>query len=115
MTPSNLPYSTGWSSTWTASRFSAGSRLGPLGTAQLDGWFVEGGTLGAAACGPLLGVLSAVRLHAPTAATATIRKDRVAFLIRISGLWFAQACLRWRSAAPVLCAPRALFAAALDS
>ena len=35
MTPSNPPYSSGWSSTWTASRFSPGSRLGPFGTAQL--------------------------------------------------------------------------------
>ncbi len=30
-----LPYSSGWSSTCTASRLSAGSRLGPRGTAQL--------------------------------------------------------------------------------
>src|SRR5262245_32339775 len=33
--PSNAPYSMGWSSTSTASRFLAGSMLGPLGTAQL--------------------------------------------------------------------------------
>src|SRR5690606_15228752 len=35
ITPSKLPYSIGWSSTSTASRFSPGSRLGPLGRAQL--------------------------------------------------------------------------------
>ncbi len=33
--PSKDPYSSGWSSTSTARRFSPGSRLGPLGTAQL--------------------------------------------------------------------------------
>src|ERR1700685_2492134 len=35
MVPSNALYSTGWSSTWTARRFSPGSRLGPRVTAQL--------------------------------------------------------------------------------
>src|SRR2546423_13739237 len=34
MIPSKSPYSMGWSSTWTASRLSAGSRDGPLGTAH---------------------------------------------------------------------------------
>ena len=41
ITPSKLAYSSGWSSTWTASRLSAGSRLGPLGTAQLCEHAVE--------------------------------------------------------------------------
>ena len=36
MTPSNSPYSSGWSSTCIARRLSLGSRLGPLGTAQLN-------------------------------------------------------------------------------
>ncbi len=35
MVPSKSPYSMGWSSTCTASRRTLGSRLGPLGTAQL--------------------------------------------------------------------------------
>ena len=35
ITPSKSPYSSGWSSVSTASRRSPGSRLGPLGTAQL--------------------------------------------------------------------------------
>ena len=35
MVPSKVLYSTGWSSTWTARRFSPGSRLGPRVTAQL--------------------------------------------------------------------------------
>src|SRR5438093_13602248 len=34
MTPSKSPYSSGWSSTWTARRLSAGLGDGPLGTAQ---------------------------------------------------------------------------------
>src|SRR5256885_13923216 len=34
MIPSKSPYSMGWSSTCTARRLSAGSRDGPLGTAQ---------------------------------------------------------------------------------
>src|SRR5204862_133334 len=34
MSPSKSPYSMGWSSTCTASRLSAGSRDGPLGTAH---------------------------------------------------------------------------------
>jgi hypothetical protein len=59
--------------------------LGPDGacgwSVELEGWFTEGGTLGADVCGPLLGALSAVRLHAATAASATIRTDNVAFLI----------------------------------
>ena len=36
MTPSKSKYSIGWSSTWTAIRRIVGSRVGPLGTAQLD-------------------------------------------------------------------------------
>ena len=35
MTPSKSKYSIGWSSTWTAMRRILGSRVGPLGTAQL--------------------------------------------------------------------------------
>ena len=35
MTPSKSRYSIGWSSTWTASRLTAGSSVGPFGTAQL--------------------------------------------------------------------------------
>ncbi len=35
MVPSKALYSIGWSSTWTARRFSPGSRLGPRVTAQL--------------------------------------------------------------------------------
>src|SRR6185503_119410 len=35
MMPSKSAYSTGWSSTWTASRFSSALNEGPLGTAQL--------------------------------------------------------------------------------
>src|SRR5213594_1013411 len=34
MTPSNSMYSSGWSSTGTASRFSLGSYVGPFGTAH---------------------------------------------------------------------------------
>ena len=34
MIPSKSPYSSGWSSTWTARRLSLGSNDGPLGTAQ---------------------------------------------------------------------------------
>src|SRR5436190_2224728 len=34
MIPSKSPYSSGWSSTWTARRLSAGFRDGPLGTAH---------------------------------------------------------------------------------
>ena len=34
MTPSKSKYSIGWSSTWTAMRRIAGSRVGPFGTAQ---------------------------------------------------------------------------------
>jgi ribosome recycling factor len=36
ITPSNDPYSTGWSSTCIASRLSRGSKDGPFGTAQLS-------------------------------------------------------------------------------
>src|SRR5262249_37749742 len=35
MVPSKVLYSIGWSSTWTARRFSPGTRLGPRVTAQL--------------------------------------------------------------------------------
>ena len=34
ISPSNLPYSSGWSSTWTASALSPGASGTPFGTAQ---------------------------------------------------------------------------------
>ena len=36
ITPSKSKYSIGWSSTWTAIRRTAGSSVGPFGTAQLS-------------------------------------------------------------------------------